>query len=59
MLARVAKQVRPALGDELWADFVAHAEARYKQALVPSASQAFTVWGRRTAADARAPSAST
>ena len=34
LLARVAKQVRPALGDELWADFVAHAEARYKQAFV-------------------------
>ena len=34
-------------------------EACYKQPFVPSASQAFTAWGRRTAADARAPSAST
>ena len=34
LLARIAKQVRAALGEFLWADFVAHAEARYKAAFV-------------------------
>ena len=34
LLARIAKQVRAALGEFLWADFVAHAEARYKDAFV-------------------------
>ena len=33
-LARIAKQVRPALGEWLWADFVAHAEAHYKDRYV-------------------------
>ena len=34
LLSRIGEVVRPALGDVLWADFVAHAEARYKETFV-------------------------
>jgi len=34
LLTRIAKQVRPALGDMLWDKFVAHAEAHYKDTFV-------------------------
>ena len=34
LLARVSKWVREALGESLWADFVAHADAHYKRAFV-------------------------
>ena len=34
LLARVGKWVREALGESLWADFVAHADAHYKGAFV-------------------------
>jgi len=36
LLTRIAKQVRPALGDMLWDKFVAHAEAHYKDTFVPA-----------------------
>ena len=32
LLKRIAKQVRATLGDVLWADFVAHSNACYKDA---------------------------
>ena len=31
---RIAREVRPALGEMLWADFVAHTEAHYKAKFV-------------------------
>jgi hypothetical protein len=34
LLSRIAREVRPALGDMLWADFVTHAEAHYKAKFV-------------------------
>jgi len=34
LLTRIAKHVRAALGDVLWADFVAHAEVHYKEKFV-------------------------
>ena len=34
LLRRVAEQVRATLGDELWADFVTHANACYKDAFL-------------------------
>jgi hypothetical protein len=38
LLARTAKRVRPALGESLWAEFVAHAEAHHKRAFVAAFS---------------------
>lgn len=34
LLTHIARDVRPALGDMLWADFVTHAEAHYKAKFV-------------------------
>ena len=34
LLTRIARDVRPALGDMLWADFVTHTEAHYKAKFV-------------------------
>jgi hypothetical protein len=39
LLVRIAKQVRPALGEMLWANFVTHAEAHYKAKFVAAFRQ--------------------
>ena len=60
LLKHLAKQVRATLGDVLWADFVAHANACYKDAFLSTFRKPILRrMAPRTAVRARATSTST
>ena len=60
LLTRIPKQVRATLRDALWTDFVAHANACYKDAFLSAFPKpVLRCVGPRTALRARTNSAST